>query len=178
MKVCRNTFQAFTRKFDKPIESEFKGGPESLGGWIELLSLNHERRAMCGCVMSLELSMGEKYLALLENFPQTILCFTDIQKGWGFKKLLLWKQSVLFLWFLLCYKTNMIVFSVQRARMTPLYLHCSFCLWWAPVTRVTHTETNLRWIPLRSVANWYCLPVALAPWPLFCETFQLRLESF
>lgn len=31
-KVCKNTFQAFTGKLDKPIESKFKGGNGSLGG--------------------------------------------------------------------------------------------------------------------------------------------------
>lgn len=41
-KVCRNTFQAFTGKLDKPIKSKFKGKDGSLESSMVLLSLNYE----------------------------------------------------------------------------------------------------------------------------------------
>lgn len=54
-KVCKNTFQAFTGKLDKPIESKSKGGNGSLEGWMLLTSLNHEQSARYGYAISLQI---------------------------------------------------------------------------------------------------------------------------
>lgn len=56
--MCRNTFQAFTGKLDKPIESKFKGGDGSLEGGMVLLPLNHEQRARYGYAISLQIING------------------------------------------------------------------------------------------------------------------------
>lgn len=60
VEVCKNTFQAFAGKLDKPIESKFKGGNGSLEGWMVLTSLNNEQRARYGYAISLQIINGRE----------------------------------------------------------------------------------------------------------------------
>lgn len=59
-KVRKNTFQAFTGKLDKPIESKFKTGDVSLEGRTVLTSLNHERNAQCGYAINPQIINGRE----------------------------------------------------------------------------------------------------------------------
>lgn len=68
--MCRNTFQAFTGKLDKPIESEFKGRESGRASGTERSSLNPERRY--GHATGLRIMNGKKSRGFTERREKTI----------------------------------------------------------------------------------------------------------
>ena len=80
-KVYKNTFQAFTGKLDKPIESKFRGGNGSLEGWMVLTSLNHELSARYGYAVSLQIINGrERSLEMLKNLQRKTRSYWEKHK--------------------------------------------------------------------------------------------------
>lgn len=147
-KVCKNTFQAFTGKLDKPIESKFKGGNGSLEGWMLLTSLNHEQSARYGYAISLQI-INER------EVPGNAWEFTEKKKQQGFIERNTNEVHDWNLWdkmmaqFIVCMFLQQNTITSRKSIFT-LICHCSFSHCCPHVSQVGHIGTNR--IPLRSAA--------------------------
>lgn len=120
-KVRKNTFQAFTGKLDKPIESKFKTGDVSLEGRTVLTSLNHEQNARCGSAINPQIINGREGPGAPSDFSEkNRLLLKERQKYFMIGMCLCSNGPVYFCVFLHKNTNTSIMFIFA------LFCHCSF----------------------------------------------------